>query len=97
MVNEIKIDKSITDYTPKIPPKQDTHKPTVFLKEKSEIKVTNHLRNLVNLLVSEEFPPEDTTKVKEMKRRIDANDYQIDLDALSSKLLNMMSSHAKDQ
>ena len=85
-MDEIKFDKVNTPLTHgKI--QQNIPQAATDAKEEGVV-VTNHLSQLVGLLGTEDHMPDESARVADMKRRIQSNDYSVDIGALSEKLLN---------
>lgn len=88
MVNEIKLD-GINSYhvIDKSAEKKPQTEPTVLSKNESEdITVTNRLNDLIKSANSYEDPVSQT-KLAEIKSRIEHNNYHVDFDQLSEKLM----------
>jgi anti-sigma28 factor (negative regulator of flagellin synthesis) len=84
MDNRIDINKiamALTDrkITQKAPEKQPAA-------QEESVSVTNHLDKWVTLLASEGLP-EPNTRILDLKNRIEANEYKVDVNALSDKLI----------
>lgn len=85
MINDIKLDKIGFSETPKV--RQDA--PTKVLPEKTDgITISNHLTKMVDMLSPENADTNAAEQVKAMKKRIESNNYTVDLDALSGKLVH---------
>ena len=85
MINDIKLDKlGITD-SPRI--RQDVQKSAVS--EKTDgIVIGKSLDKMVAFLATDEEIPGDAERVKAMKNRVETNNYRVDVDALSDKLVH---------
>lgn len=86
MVHEIKMEKLMTPLTQgKITQNTKQEAPVT---EEQGITVTNNMSKLLNLLSSDAQLPDENTRVMDIKRRIDAGEYKVDIDKLSAKLLS---------
>lgn len=87
MVNNIKLDNINVPASPgKI---GQNPKQSVSVDKPDEgVTVTNHMGKLVSLLNSGDPVPEENSRVLDVKRQIQANDYKVDFNALAVKLLN---------
>lgn len=85
MVHEIKMDKLMTPLSQgKIT--QNTKQETPVTEE--GVTVTNSMSKLLDLISSDAQLPDENTRVMDIKRRIEAGEYKVDIDKLSAKLLS---------
>ena len=86
MINDIKLD----GLNPGINPKKSDISPreAASTAKNADITISNHLNKMVNMLVSHEELPDETARVMQMKQQIEKNDYHVDFDALSEKLVH---------
>lgn len=66
---------------------ETTTPPTSFIQQEG-ITISNHLSKLMGLVSAGESIPDDSSRVMDMKRKIQANEYSIDFNALSDKLIS---------
>jgi anti-sigma28 factor (negative regulator of flagellin synthesis) len=84
-MNDIKIDKISSPETPRV--RQDAPKIAVSTKTDG-IVISDHLGKMVTFLAQNDESPKELERVKAMKNRIEANNYSVDVDALSDKLVH---------
>lgn len=87
MVNEIKMDNVNSVLTTKKLQPESPQKSAASETSESDVTITNSLSKYVNLMISENYSPEENMRVLEMKHKIETNSYHIDADALARKLL----------
>ncbi|MDR3476571.1 MAG: flagellar biosynthesis anti-sigma factor FlgM [Gammaproteobacteria bacterium] len=85
-MNDIKIDKVNTPESPRV--RLDAPKVNVATKTDG-IVISQHLDKMVAFLAeTNEAAPKEAERVKAMKNRIETNNYRVDVDALSDKLVH---------
>jgi len=86
MVNEIKMDKINTYYSPENPSPNNNQSVTETVKQ-ADVSVTNQLNDMVKLINTYQEPV-SAAALGEIKYQIQQGQYQVNFDKLSEKLLN---------
>lgn len=89
MINDIKMD-SLGVQTAPTAGSQNTAQPAVSTAKQAGVTVTNQLDKLHQILASssDELSAKDSNAVNDMKLRIQNNQYKVDFNALSDKLIS---------
>ncbi len=86
MINDIKLDGLVPGMNPK---KSDTKaSETARSAQSADITISNQLKTLVQVLAAHDDIPDESARVSQMKQQIENNNYRVDFDALSEKLVH---------
>jgi anti-sigma28 factor (negative regulator of flagellin synthesis) len=93
MINDIKLDSMMPGFNQKkteLPVRESQNS-----SQKEDVTISNHLNTLVNLMAGADDVPDDSARVMQMKQQIEKNNYHVDFDALSEKLVHQLFSKNK--
>jgi anti-sigma28 factor (negative regulator of flagellin synthesis) len=93
MINDIKLDGLTPGFN-----QQKTDLPVRETQNSSQIEdvtISNHLNKMVSLMAETDEVPDDSARVMQMKQQIEKNNYHVDFDALSEKMVHQLFSNNK--
>ena len=93
MINDIKLDGLTPGFNQKKTelPVRETNNSS----QKEDVTISNHLNKMVNMMAGTDEVPDDSVRVMQMKQQIEKNNYHVDFDALSEKLVHQLFSQNK--
>ena len=86
-MDEIKVSK-VAGNLPPAKSQQPVVKQDIKHAQTEAVTVTNHMSKLVNLLGADEASSDENARVSAVKKLIDSDQYVVDFNALSEKLLS---------